>query len=389
MIKNTISKPSRILFCSQTPFIAGGEINLLELIKTIDAQSFLPFLCYNPISHINSYLSNTNVKLLSFELPKYERKKVIKVFYAMLRILFILALNRICLVYANSIMEIKYFVPVCNLLRIPIIAHLHIKEEEETLRWLKIDKVNRIIFPSKATMIEVLKSSPWLGSDKCYFVHNAVDIETYKKKNSDALKEKLKLKDAVPIIGIVGRLREDKGQHLFLEMVSNLVRHGIKAKFIVVGEDNDQKGKYKDHLKKITEKLNISKIVTFIGFRSDIPEIMSLCDLLIVPSLKEPFGRVVIEAMACETPVIASAVDGILEIFRDGEGGLFFDKGSVDNLTTKVMYFFENPNWWDDQKKIARKVCKERFRQEIHTKRIERHMLEVIGKAHANFMDNE
>jgi len=178
---------------------------------------------------------------------------------------------------------------------------------------------------------------------------------------------------------MIGRLREDKGQHLFLTLVSRLIAQGIKAHYIVVGEDNDQGGAYEDYLKKIACDLGIDEAVRFMGFRSDVPEMMSLCDLLIVPSLKEPFGRVVIEAMACETPVVASAVDGILEIFKDGEGGLFFKTGSVDDLTAKVLYFFYHPDWWQDQKKKAWRVCNERFRQEIHTRRIEEHINDVLG----------
>ena len=85
-------------------------------------------------------------------------------------------------------------------------------------------------------------------------------------------------------------------------------------------------------------ELGIRKDVMFLGFREDIPELMSLFDLLIVPSLHEPFGRVVIEAMACQTPVVASAVDGILEIFQDGFGGLFFRYVKSSSVCTRTLF---------------------------------------------------
>jgi len=372
-------QPVRVLFFSHTPFIAGGEVNLIALLKTINKQKITAYLCYNPSSQMDSQLRDGGTFLLPFRLPTYQRSKVIPIAYAMGQLMYILFHHDIQLVYANTGNELKFLLPLCRMLGIPVIAHIHIQEEDRVLRWFKLRRVQRILFPSRATMQGVQKGSPWIDAHKCHYVHNAVDMSFYQKKDTLALKAEMGLDDGWPILGMIGRLREDKGQHLFLTLVSRLIAQGIKAHYIVVGEDNDQGGAYEDYLKKIACDLGIDEAVRFMGFRSDVPEMMSLCDLLIVPSLKEPFGRVVIEAMACETPVVASAVDGILEIFKDGEGGLFFKTGSVDDLTAKVLYFFYHPDWWQDQKKKAWRVCNERFRQEIHTRRIEEHINDVLG----------
>ena len=108
---------------------------------------------------------------------------------------------------------------------------------------------------------------------------------------------------------------------------------------MIVGSDTSRDGKYERQLKQAAVDSDINGMVKFLGFRADVPDIMSLCDLVVVPSLREPFGRVVIEAMACGTPVVASSVGGIVEIFEDSEGGLFCKPNDVSDLTEKVKYF--------------------------------------------------
>ncbi len=373
--------PARVLFFSQTPFIAGGEINLLALVKTLNPHNITSYLCYNPNSHMEQYLPNSNIHLMPFGLPRYQRIGVLKVAYAMGKLMYLLLRHKIQLVYANTGSELKYLLPLCRIIGIPIIAHIHIQEEDSELRYISVNQVQRLLFPSKATMQGVLECSPWIDARKCFYVHNAVNMKYYYKRDTTELKAELGFGDGLPIIGVVGRLREDKGQHLFIEMARRLADEGVKAHFVVVGGDFNQQGDYEDYLKKKAQDLGIAQLVKFLGFRSDVPEMMSLCDLIIVPSLKEPFGRVVIEAMACETPVVASAVDGILEIFKDGQGGLFFETGSVEDLAQKVRYFFDHPDWWRDQKKVAWHVCNELFRQEVHTRKVEEHIFEVSGSS--------
>lgn len=321
--------------------------------------------------------------MVPFALPEWRKENALPVAIAMVRLSFMLLKLRIDLVYVNAGTggpEFRIFAALCKALRLPIILHLHIHEDNITLRWIRANRANRILFPSKATMEAVLKTSPWLNRDKCFYIHNAVDLAEYFPRSTEGIRKELGLRDNLPIIGVVGQLKEIKGQHLFLGMVAKLRRKGIFGHFLIVGRDNTDGGKYEKLLKQKAAELGIQDQVAFLGFRSDIPEIMSLLGLLVVPSLKEPFGRVVIEAMACGTPVVASAVDGILEIFEDGEGGLFFEVGDVEEMTNKVKHFFDHPRWWETQKKEAIRVVRERFTQEKHTAAIQRHITQVLNE---------
>ena len=370
---------TNILFVSSAHHIAGGEINLLALLDTIDCGRFKPYCLYNPASHFEVWKLQAGVSLSPFHFPVYSKKSVSSIVIAHVKLATILKRYKIGLIYINIAGDYKFFRPLSKILNIPVILHIHIDEPDEDLRWIKADCADRILFPSRATMLAVLKHSPQLESSKCFYVHNGVDLSKYYPRESKQLYNKIGLSENLPVIGIFGQLKRIKGQHLFLEMAKNLSYLGIKANFIIVGKDTTTlQGEYEERLKKMARDLGVKDLVHFLGFRSDIPDLMSMCDLVVVPSLKEPFGRVVIEAMACGTPVVASAVDGILEIFKNGEGGLFFNAGSVSELTEKVKYFFDNPQWWELQNRKAYEHCKMNFAQEIHTSKIEEHISQVI-----------
>ena len=374
-----MKKKINILFTQSTNHIAGGEINLISLLNTIDKNIFRIYLLSNQNLGIDVYLKNQKVCIIPFKFPIYKRWN----FSGCLRFLFLILRYKINIVYFNTISDLKIIGYLLKLMRIPCIVHLHIVEKALTLRWVNLKLAQRILFPSLSTMDTVLAGSPWIGKKKCYFVHNGVDVNIYYPKETLEIRKELSLKNDLPIVGIVGQLKQAKGQHLFLEMVKKLAQKDIKINFLIIGDDNIQKGKYLKVLKGMAIELNIQDQVEFLGYRKDIPEIMSLCDLIVVPSLREPFGRVVIEAMACGTPVVASKVGGMKEIFEDGKGGLYCEVNSVKSLTEKVLYFFQHPDWWQDQKRIAYVFCMSKYKQEVHTKKIEKHILETIGVKNA------
>ncbi len=358
-------------------------MNLLALLNTIDTNKIRPYLCFNPVSGFDRQNIKQKVHMIPFPLPEWRRKNVLPLAVSMLKIFLMLLKLHIDLVYVNAGTggpEFRIFAALSRALRLPIILHLHIHEDNNSLRWIRANRANRILFPSRATMEAVLKTSPWLNRDRCFYVHNAVDLTEYFPRTTEEIKKELGLHDNLPIIGVVGQLKKIKGQHLFLDMVAELRKNGIHGHFLIVGDDNVQRGKYENFLKQKAAALGIQDQVIFLGYRTDLPEIMNLLDLLVVPSLKEPFGRVVIEAMACRTPIVASAVDGILEIFEDGEGGLFFKVGDVEDMMNKVKYFFDHPQWWGEQKKKGIQIVQKRFTQKKHTAAIQRHIIQVSNE---------
>jgi len=107
--------------------------------------------------------------------------------------------------------------------------------------------------------------------------------------------------------------------------MAEVARSIPRLKVLIVGEADDEPRNqiYERHLKALTQSLGLSDMVTFTGFRSDIPRIMALLDVMVHSSSQpEPFGRVIIEALAAGTPLVATKAGGVLDVVEDGVHGL-------------------------------------------------------------------
>jgi glycosyltransferase involved in cell wall biosynthesis len=142
---------------------------------------------------------------------------------------------------------------------------------------------------------------------------------------------------------MVGRLNHWKGQVVFVHAAKMVLGRFPGAHFLVVGSvfGNDQH--YLDVLKSEVERAGISDRFRICDFRRDVPEILSSLDVYVHPSLlPEPFGLVVIEAMAACRPVVATAHGGPLEMIEDGVSGHLVPPGNAAALAGKIVMCLED-----------------------------------------------
>lgn len=165
----------------------------------------------------------------------------------------------------------------------------------------------------------------------CYIgVEKPVNISA---THSEKLKEKYNL-NAPFIAMIVGRIEQQKGQHIVIKAVSKLVKQGLNIQLLIAGHamlDN-----YLAQLKSLVTKLELDKYVIFTGFISNTSELMQLSDVVILATKKETFGMVLIEAMQANVAVIASDNGGPLEIIDHNKTGLLFKCFDADDLAKKI-----------------------------------------------------
>jgi len=139
-------------------------------------------------------------------------------------------------------------------------------------------------------------------------------------------------------IGVIGRITPIKGHAFFLQAIARVARLFPKIKVLIAGDAPEEKPGYIDKLKALTKQLEIEKFVEFIGAQYDIPKVMSELDLLVLPSIgQEAFGRVIIEAGASGTPVIATRIGGAVEIIEDGRTGLLARPGDILEMMDLII----------------------------------------------------
>lgn len=145
------------------------------------------------------------------------------------------------------------------------------------------------------------------------------------------------------VVGIVGRLEPWKGQDTFLRAAAVVSRAVPNVRFAVVGGAIlGWEGSYPDDLVRLAEELGVADCVHFAGHQSDPWAWMDAMDVVVHSSVAEPFGLVVVEAMALGKPLVAAAEGGPLEIARDGESALLIPPRNPAALATAVRSLLED-----------------------------------------------
>lgn len=152
-------------------------------------------------------------------------------------------------------------------------------------------------------------------------IYNGIELQKYHMYNSDKSSQKMRreigIADKELLVGTIGRIVWGKGFEYLLKSIPEIIKTLPQSKILIVGD-----GPLRAEMEALGERLKIGKNIIFTGFRSDIKEILSALDLLIIPSLSEGFPMVTLEAMAMAKPIIATNIDGIAEQITDGVDGI-------------------------------------------------------------------
>ncbi|MEH2154191.1 glycosyltransferase family 4 protein [Nostoc sp.] len=144
-----------------------------------------------------------------------------------------------------------------------------------------------------------------------------------------------------PLIGIVGRLQRWKGMHVLVQAMPKILQKYPDAHCVVVGGKHELEPDYEDFLKGEITALGLKDQVIMAGLQRNIPEWVQAMDIFVHASDKEPFGIVIIEAMALGKPVIAGSAGGPTEIITDGMNGLLTPYGDAEQLAIAILRYLD------------------------------------------------
>lgn len=174
------------------------------------------------------------------------------------------------------------------------------------------------------------------SDDQVTVVHNG--IEEFNETVIE-IPELTKLKaDGYILVGNIGRLSEQKGMEYFIQSYPEVKKKNGNVKYIIVGDGED-----KDKLKQLVKELNADNDVIFLGYRNDIQNVMSQLDFIVLSSLWEGFPLTPIEAFSVKKTVIATAVDGTVEIVDDRKNGFLVESKNPQVIADRIIELCNNP----------------------------------------------
>ena len=189
------------------------------------------------------------------------------------------------------------------------------------------------------------RCSPLL-QDRVSVILNAIDLDRFQLDETARrrIRKELRFRETDMAIGIVGQLTPRKGQLELLRAFGQTLSDFPNSVLLVVGAPLfNRDHEYLELLKRASAELGIGNKVRMLGARSDIGAIMQALDLLVVNSSAEPFGLVILEAMVCGTPVLATAVDGIPEIIKHNENGWLLPSLDEAALAEAIVHLYRAP----------------------------------------------
>ncbi|MCJ7509040.1 MAG: glycosyltransferase [candidate division Zixibacteria bacterium] len=372
-----MNKKIKILYITPSADLYGSDVCLLEMVKRLDKERFLPFVVLPYKGDLFTELSKLRgIKIEILDLAVMRRKYmhplrffifVWKFFLSSLKLYQLVKKNKIDIIHSNSSMSQVGGVAAFFAGK-PHIWHVR----EITSRPKILNLFLSITLPKLSTKIlcitKAVKDS-FISLDgfkkKAGVLYDCVDITSCPGiRNSDALKKELGIEDNFRVVGTVGRINFTKGHKVLLKAAEKVIQSFPRTVFLVVGGADERFGHHPvlEELKNLVERLKIKKKVIFTGFRKDVYDIISLMDIFVLPSVKpEGLGLSLIQAMALGKPVIATAQGGPLEIIDNHKTGILIPPNNPVILADSLVNLLKDPQKRERIGKAGQKVASQRF----------------------------
>jgi glycosyltransferase involved in cell wall biosynthesis len=349
----------RILFYNHTGQVSGAERVLLMILSRLDRDRFdSVVVCpeQGPLHEMAKDLGAPVEGVGALDARFTWRVDILarycKSFFGVIRQLRRRVVdNKPDLLHANSIRSGLVATAATVGLRTPVVWHLH-----DLLPRHPLSTAIRILacVSSRTRMIAVSQAvarnfrgrfSPLL-KDRVSVILNSIDLDKFQLDETvrRAIRRELRFRETDIAFGIVGQLTPRKGQLELLRAFGHALTEVPDSILLIVGAPLfNRDHEYLELLKRTMAELGIGNKVRMLGAPSDIAAIMQALDLLVVNSRAEPFGLVILEAMTCGTPVLATAVDGIPEIIKHDENGWLMRPGDETMLTETMLHLSRQP----------------------------------------------
>ncbi|MGI5817755.1 MAG: glycosyltransferase family 4 protein [Armatimonadota bacterium] len=365
-----------IVYVDHADQVGGAEKSLCELIAHLDRDRFAPVILHLPGAEWLKYAREVGAELRATIPPSdlYAAKRTdlgggglagLQRLLAALppvRALWTeLGVVRPALVHTNSTKMHLMAGAAARLRGLPVVWHMRdLMTERAPRAWLH--GAVELIRPEVIAISEAVASQFDGMACTPRVVPNGIPIEQFAPAAApDGLRAELGLPPGAPTACVVGRLTPWKGHRTLLRAWRAVAERLPDARLLIVGEVAFWDDAYAEELRALADDFGIARSVVWAGFREDVPDVLRLVDLLVLASIDEPFGRVVIEAMAAGLPVVATDAGGVPEIVVEGKTGLLVPPEAPEPMADAIAALLGDPVRARAMGEAGRRRAVERF----------------------------
>ena len=366
MNNNKYKRKKNILFCenNQDGTIGGSYYSLLFLVKGLDKDKFTPFVIFysshiliddfiktgakvyilnklKPVVFSQAYHSIVNLLLKIVY-------KIFNFFYCFLipslRYFIFLKKHKISIVHLNnSILFNQDWMLAAIMLDIPCITHERgINQSYSLSAKMFAKKLKAIICISKAVRRNMIDKG--INPNNLKVIYNGLDPSSIQVvEDKSTIISKLEISHLSPLVGIIGNIKDWKGQDVVIKATALVKKKYPDVGCLIIGAVSKSDQYYFSKLHDLVNRLNLNKNVLFVGFQKNIADFLNSLDIVIHASiLPEPFGRVILEAMASRKPIIATKIGAPPEIIENGKTGLLVAANNEIELSEAICKLWKN-----------------------------------------------
>lgn len=389
-------RKTRILFISHDCQFGGAELSLLNLLSRVDRNVFDPLVLTpyeGPLAKEIERLGVTpHVRFVDHWIPYRSQfgwrhlKKFLRTFRARVwSIATLIERHNIDIVYTNTVTCIDGAI-AAYITKKPHIWHVreHVRGNKDLklyipailVPWIVTAFSDRVVTNSESLCTRM---TTYRSDGKISFVYNGVDLQKFNTPHvlNNKLRQELAIRKGAKLVAVIGALNPRKGLDLFVESARKVKDAFQDVDFIVAGAGQR---KFVDGLKEKVYDLGLHDCFHFLGRRNDVPLIMAAVDLLVLSSEQEPFGRVIIEAMAASKPVVATISGGPEEIVIDGKTGFLVPVESSFSMANAIIKLLKNKTLCISMGQAGRQRAERLFDLKIYVRKIETIITELTNQ---------
>lgn len=319
----------------------GLEVVLLNILKCLDRSQFTPLvLCLENgpfVREVEQTATQTHV------IETGRVREILKGGRAVATAVRLIRNEGIDLVHSHNAKAHVYGGLAAAIAGVPSLYHLHGVPRPTPGRDGVVSLLSMTV-PARRTVacsdyVAVGFRQAWHSRRRLVVIHNGVLSAVSAVGTSPTVRDEFGIPDGAAIVLMAARLQWGKGVHVFLDAAVHVARNHPAVCFVIVGaalfglEEH-----YTLELHQQVDRLNLTQAVRFLGYRSDVFRFYSAADLVVQSSIEpEAFGMVLVEAMACGKPVIASDSGASREIVESGVTGLLVPPGDAEQLGQAIL----------------------------------------------------
>jgi glycosyltransferase involved in cell wall biosynthesis len=349
-----------VLYLSLYAAIGGGERALLELLGALDRRRFEPLVVVPRPGPLVEALESrgVEVRIEAFPTPALHQILRPRVAAALVRAawrLRRLARERgIRLFHCGDLLGVLLVLPAARpagrvLFQMNYLGGAWRRLLLRMLSWVTLD----VIVAYSVDQQSQLCRRPGRLRRRTVVVRPGIDPTPFERGDGRPLRRELGVDEGAPLVGLLARYDVWKGHAVFLDAAARLRLTRPDVRFLMVGgalnaDSLPHVARYRDAVLEQRRVLDLESAVFVLDHRDDVPSVLAALDVVVCPSFHEPFGMVIVEALAAGRAVVASDSGGPAEIIENGASGLLFATGSSEDLAVRLLEVLG-----DDERRLA------------------------------------